>query len=293
MPKYCIAALICLPLTAAVPDLHSCATAIDRGDFTPAAREAQAYSRLHPASVEARILLARAYMGLNNGAGALEQLREVLRREPDNVEALYYVSKLSGILSQMEFAEVARIGPDSARMHQIRAQLFEAQGDAAGAEKEYLTALDKRPGTVTILVALGELKRLYRKYDEALAWYGKALQSEPDNYDALYGTGVCYRYSRSPADAVPLFRRALSVDPSSPAAKVALGESLLMTGNARDAVPLLEAAAKSDPNVRRVQALLARAYREVGRNDDARRAFDRFRELTKPGESDSLATEDQ
>jgi tetratricopeptide (TPR) repeat protein len=295
--KYLAPVLLCFSLARAGPaatsDLQTCASAVERGEFASAARLAHGYVRLHPASVPARILLARAYMGLNNGTAALLELREAIRREPDNLEALYYISKLAGVLSQMEFGEVSQIAPDSARMHQIQAEALEARGDAAGAEKQYLAALERRPETAAIMNALGDLMRLQKDYDSALAWYAQALQRDPESYDALYGTGACYRYARSPQEALPMFRRALKADPSSLAAKMALGESLLMTGDSQHALPLLEVAAKADPNLRRLQFLLGRAYRDLGRTEEARKAFERVRALTKPEESDQVATEDQ
>jgi tetratricopeptide (TPR) repeat protein len=289
-PLFCF--FIASAAQGATSDLQACAAALDRGEFDPAARLARSYLRLHPASVPSRILLARAYMGMNNGTAALSELRAAIRREPDNIEALYYITKLAGILSQMELGAVEELAPDSARAHQIRAAALAPQ-DAKSAEKEYEAALERRPGTVAIWNALGDLMREQRQYDKSVAWYSKTLEKDPENYDALYGTGVCYRFARSPSDALPLFRRALKADPSSLAAKTAIGESLLMSGDARRALPLLEEAAKADPSLRLVQFLLGRAYRELGRTEDARKAFERVRALTKPEESEQLATEDQ
>lgn len=291
--KVLAAVWLCFALAAAASELETCATAVNRGEFASAARLAHGYVRLHPASVPARILLARAYMGLDNGTGALAELREAIRREPGNLEALYYISKLAGVLSQMEFASVAETAPDSARTHQIQAEALQAHGDASGAEKEYLAALERRPETVAVMNALGDLMRLQKDYESALGWFAKALQRDPENYDALYGTGACYRIARSQREALPMFRRALKADPSSMAAKMATGESLLMTGDPQHALPLLEEAAKADPNLRRLQFLLGRAYRDLGRTEEARKAFERVRVLTELEESDPVATEDQ
>lgn len=273
---------VAVALVARAADVHSCQAALDRGDYTSAAQQAQALIKAQPRAAEPRVLLARAYMGQNKGAAALGQLREALRRDPKSTDALYYVSKLSGVMSTQEFMRLAQLDPDSPRMHQVRADALEYQGDAAGAEREYLAALQERPGTPYVMNALGDLKRHQRKFDEAIAWYAKVLEKDPDDYDAVYGTGVCVR-SRSPEEAAPLFRKALQLDPASMAAKVALGESLVLTGKPAEAIPLLEDAAKGDPDLRLVQALLARAYQQTGRTEEARRAFERVRQLTKPG----------
>jgi len=271
----------------AAPELVRCNTALDRGDFAAAARDAQAYVKLHPESAEAHVILARAEMGLNNAPAALNQLHAALRREPGNVDALYYLSKLADVLSHQEFMALARMAPDSARVHQLQADGFAAQGKEAEAEREYLAALERRPGTPAILNGLGELNRQEKKYTEALEWYGKVLEKYPSNYDALYGSGACYLRLQEAEKSVRLFRAALQADPSSVAAKMALGEALLSTGKAAEALPLLEGVAAYDPKLRRLQFLLARAYKETGRDADAKRAQDRYRELAAQEEEET------
>ena len=131
--------------------------------------------------------------------------------------------------------------------------------------------------------ALGDLKRQDRsaRCDEAEAWYAKVLEKDPTNFDANYGSGACYLRSEKYDKAVALFTAALRTDPSSIDAKLALGETLLTVRKPAEALPLLEAAAAGDPQLRRLQFLLARAYRENGRQAEAKRAQQRYLELTQ------------
>ena len=279
----CVSILVIVSLGATAAEtpasIERWAIQLDREDYASVVREAQAFLRTQPESVPARILLARAYMGQNNGTAALSELEAALRREPDCVDALYYVSKLTAVLSVQEFGVVARDAPDSARMHQIRAETLEAQKDAAGAEREYLVALQKRPGTTYIMNALGDLKRHEKQYPDAIRWYEQVIAKDPSNYDALYGAGASYQLSKRDGKALPLFRRALKADPSSIAAKMALGEVLLSSKEGAEALVLLEQAAIADPQFRGLQFLLGRAYQMMGREKDAQLAFERFRKL--------------
>ena len=277
---------------AAIADRAACANALDRGDFATATHMAESLIRLHPASAEVRVLLARAQIGLNNPQGALTELHAALRLDPHNLDALYFLSKLAVILSGQEFFALSELAPDSPRVHQIKAEGLAAKGDTAGAEREFLAALEKKPGAISILIALGDLKRHTLQYAEALPWYQKVLEKDPDNYDAWYGAGACYLLSKKPAQALPLFRRALKADPASLAAKMAFGETLVVTGAGSEAVALLEEAAKADPNLQRLQYLLARAYQTAGRSADARRAFQRYRDLSRSkGDAEPLPPE--
>ncbi len=273
----------------AVAELERCNTALDRGDYAAAARDAQAYVKLHPASAAARVILARAQMGLNDAPAALKELRSALQREPNNLDALYYLSKLADVLAQQEFLALSKIDPDSARVHQLRADGLAAASRQDEAEREYLAALERRPGTPAIMNALGDLKRADKsiKCDEALVWYGKVLEKDPGNFDALYGSGACYLRSDKVGEAEKVFSAALKSNPSSIDAKMALGETLLALGKAAEAVPLLEAAAAGYPQLRRLQFLLGKAYRETGRTADAKKAQERYRELSQHEEEDT------
>lgn len=275
----------------AATGLESCAAALDRGDYAAAARGAEAYIKMHPASAAAHVVLARAQMGLNNAPAALKELRAALRREPNNLDALYFLSKLADVLARQEFMALARMAPDSARVHQLQGEGLAAQGKEDEAEREYLAALERRPGTPAIMNALGELKRQEKKCNEAQEWYAKVLEKSPANYDALYGSGACYLRSGDADKAAPLFRAALTADPSSASARMALGEALLVTGKAAEALPLLEAAAKFDPQLRRLQFLLAKAYLENGREAEAKQAQERYRQLTQQEEEEQAPPE--
>src|SRR4051794_32684874 len=70
-----ILALLAFAATAADEpgDLARCAVALDREDYASVIRDAQSFLHLHPESVPARVLLARGYMGLDNGIAALSE----------------------------------------------------------------------------------------------------------------------------------------------------------------------------------------------------------------------------
>ncbi|HEX8985120.1 MAG TPA: tetratricopeptide repeat protein, partial [Bryobacteraceae bacterium] len=127
--------LLAAALTAQQPGLDQCAAALDRGDYRSAAQRARAILLRDPVSAPAHVMLARAYLGLNDGSAALQELHAALRRDPNCVDALYYLVKVTSILSEQEFASLAALAPDSARTHQITAEALDARGDAAGAER--------------------------------------------------------------------------------------------------------------------------------------------------------------
>ena len=87
-------------------DLAEATRALYKGDAPGAQSMAEEYRKAHPTSAPARLLIARAEMSQGDFDAAYRELEEVLQREPHNVDALYYLSKLCGILSQIEFRQL-------------------------------------------------------------------------------------------------------------------------------------------------------------------------------------------
>jgi tetratricopeptide (TPR) repeat protein len=275
------AAVLSAAVALLAQSFEPCEKALDRWDFAEATRLAKALVQRNPGSDSAHVLLARAYMGRNESQLALAELNQAAKLAPDNLDVLYYLTKLAGVLSQQQYLAVLQLAPDSARAHQLKGEGLAAHDEPAEAEREYLAALERKPGAASILVALADLKRVEGEFDNSLTWYRKVLEKEPRFYDALYGAGACYYLLKDRENALEYFRRALTADPSSVAARLALGQTLLALERPGEAVPLLEAAVKADPNLKRVYYLLARAYTAVGRIEDAGKSFQRFHSLTE------------
>ena len=110
-------------------DLAEATRALYKGDAQGAQSMAEEYRKAHPASVPARLLIARAEMSQGDFDAAYRELEEVLQREPHSVDALYYLSKLCGILLQIEFRELYSLAPNSARVHQLLGESYQAQED--------------------------------------------------------------------------------------------------------------------------------------------------------------------
>lgn len=73
--------------------------------------------------------------------------------------------------------------------------------------------VEANPRDGEALVGLGNLYSDAGKFEEAIAFYGRALEIDPDNPDVLSDLGVGYRNSGNPARAIEMFRRATRVRP--------------------------------------------------------------------------------
>ena len=128
------------------------------------------------------------------------------------------------------------LAPDSARAHQLLGEAHAAQDRTAEAEAEYKAALEKSPGSVELLVALGDLTRRSRASTRRSPYYARAAAtSRPPTTTPSTASGSCHSYQRQQAKAVEsCSAQALRVEPKSAPAHLALGISLLQTGQAQE-----------------------------------------------------------
>ena len=145
-----------------------------------------------------------------------------------------FLSKLADVLAQQEFMALARMAPDSARVHQLQGEGLRRTGKEDEAEREYLAALERRPGTPAIMNALGELKRQEKKCNEAQEWYAKVLEKRPGKLRrAVRLRGLLSALGRCGQGSSALSRSAHRPILLQPAPEMALGEALLRAGQGR------------------------------------------------------------
>jgi Tfp pilus assembly protein PilF len=262
-------------------ELQQGVRALYGGDYerarTLAAREVKA----HPQSTAARILLARTEIALGNYDLAYDELRKVLHIAPKDLDAFYYLGRLSAMLAQLEYQRLLATAPDSARAHQLLAELYRDRDNISGALAEYQAALKADSKSVEVLTALGDLERSQYHFDQAALHYSQAAQIAPHDYAAAYGLGACYLYLQKPERAIVYFREALFSDPGSAAARLALGDALLRIRRPAEAVNELRAATNLEPDMRQAYTLLARAYQKLGQSERAEAALKKATALTQ------------
>jgi tetratricopeptide (TPR) repeat protein len=282
--RFCIL-IVATALVAAeqAPELAEATRAFYRGDISAAQSAAAAYLKSNPASSAAQLLVARAEMVRGNFQAAYRELEQIVRREPRNADALYYFSKLCGILSHVEYQQLYELAPESARVHQLLGESYQAQQNLPKAEEEFRKALEANPRSVRVLAALGDVKRAQGDFEQAVSYYSRAVKVEPRDYDATYGLGAAYLYRQEPEKAIDWFRRALALEAKSTAARLALGDAYLRAGKPAEAVIELKAVVALELGSAQAYVLLARAYQKLERPREADEAFQKARVLLRSG----------
>ena len=255
------------------PGLTPVSRALAAGDTDRALSLAKSYVHRQPNDVAGQVLLVRVYIERNEIEGAYRAAAVAVRKHPTDTNLLYYLGLVTRGLAAQEFERLATIAPDSARVHQLQAEMFDAQERRADAEKEYAAALAAKPDLLEALLGLAKLQRIRLACEEARALYERAEAVRP-TFDGAYGLGVCLGYLQNDQLAVKYFEQAVKRNPSAAVAWAGFGTSLVKLGRSEDGIAKLQRAIALAPEMDEAHYMLGMAYQASG---DAVRAQESFK----------------
>ena len=263
-----------------VPDtgLADATRALAAGDADRAFLLGTAYLKQHPGNVRAQVLLVRVHVEREEWDRAYRIARRAAQAHPADVDVLYYLGLVTRRLAADEFRRLVRMSPDSARVHQLQAEMFVMQQRNADAEIEYAAALEASPELLEALLGLGKLKRIRLACDEALSLYDKAELIRP-TFDAAYGLGICLGYLQNDELAVEKFEQAVRRGPEEAVAWAGLGSSLVKLRRTGEGITKLQRAIALAPEMAEAHYMLGVAYQASGDVVRAQASFKKAEQL--------------
>ena len=231
-----------------------------------AAALAQRYLGIAPDSVDARKLLAMAYLKQGRYLAAQAIIRPVIDSEPDNVDALTLLAnaylgdgqtdKALGILQR-----VAELEPDSARAQIRLAAGLAGSGRELEASKylESASAIDPELQQADIFLILNHVN--LKDFDSAIAAALQYQQRHPSSVTAHNLLGRVYLHSGREAEARAAFETVLSLAPADPSANHNLARIEARHGDREAAKNRYQVILASHPN--QLAALLQLALLEA------------------------------
>ena len=266
------------PRTVPDPALAEASRVLAAGDADRAFLLGTNYLERHPGDVRAQLLLVRIHIERDEWDAAYRMVSRAAREHPADVDAHYFLGLVTRRLAADEFQRLVRIAPDSARVHQLQAEMLEAQERRADAEAEYAAALAANPALLDALLGLGKLKRIRLACEEAIGLYDKAESIRP-TFDGAYGLGVCHSYLQDDERAVKDFQQAVERDPSAAVAWAGLGTSLVKLRRIDDGIAKLQRAIALEPKMYEAHYMLGMAYQASGDTVRAQEAFKKAEQL--------------
>ncbi len=156
-----------------------------------------------------------------------------------------------------------------------------AAGDYTKAAVHLKRACELRPEDSTAAFELGEAMEKSGNWPGARDALESSLKLAPTQMPARLLLGRVYLQLKDGKNAEDQFEAALLVDSNNSDGRLGLAEAQIQQSQFAAALPDLEAFTKSDPQNAAALWLLARAYRGVGREQDAKRAEERAEALGK------------
>jgi choline-sulfatase len=181
-----------------------------------------------------------------------------------------------------EFLEKAlQLDPNSPTALRQLGELELAAGDFAKAAGHLKRACALRPEDSTAAFELGEALEKSGDWVGARDALEASLKLAPSQVSARLMLGHVYLQLKDAKNAADQFEAALLVDSNNSDGRLGLAEAQIQQSDFAGALPDLEAFSKSDPRNAAALRLLARAYRGLGKEQEAKRTEEKADALEK------------
>jgi len=159
------------------------------------------------------------------------------------------------------------------------AEHFAARRETREARNAYEALAASAPRFHDVQFAYGRFLLESHEDAKAVEAFQREIVNSPNHLLARLGiAGI--QAVQDPAAGIPYAKQAVQLAPHLAEAHYLLGLLLLNTGDFAAAIPELETAQRQAPRIAKVYFALGRAYSDAGRNEDAKRARERFAKLT-------------
>src|SRR5580700_6552008 len=204
---------------------------------------------------------------------AVPVLARLRSLHPADADVLYQSARLHMRAWNDTLYEMFRKTPNSYRVNQISAEIFEIQSRYPEAISEYRKAIEKNPAALNLHFRLGRALLLESHSPDNLGLARREFEAElklnPADAAAEYETGQVLLVSQEPAEALKHFERAVVITPDFPEALQALSKMRLDAKQYAEAIILLENVIRLQPMNESAHYSLMLAYRNAGRPADA------------------------
>lgn len=220
-------------------------------------------------------LMGEAWYRLGRHVEAQAALQEVLKREPDSLEAhrwlaaSYYDQGVVGMATE-HLHRTAELDPSDPRPHRLLGLMHKDFGQYEAAIPLYEESLrrgDDREDADEIRQELASCQVETRSYSDAL----KTLEKCPERPEFDVLRAQCHHAQGHPDRAKEVLARALEVQGDNLDGLLLQGTMMLEEGKARAAIEVFLVATKAHPKDYTAHFLLSQAYNKAGEQDLADR----------------------
>jgi len=232
--------------------------------------------------------LVDCYFGSSQEEKGLALIENLRKLAPDDPDVLYTAAKVYANRWNHTVERLLAKAPDSYRVHQVVAEVFEAQEKYREAAQEYRQIIRMEPQLPGVHYRLAQMilrsESSAQAEQAALAAFQKELEINPLDVPSLAEIGEISLRAQRFEEAAKHFSRALELQPSYRQARLGLGKVLLARQEFSAALKEFEEARRLAPEDETVYYNLMTVYRRLGRSGEAKTASEKFQSLKRLNE---------
>ncbi|HTS06969.1 MAG TPA: tetratricopeptide repeat protein [Candidatus Eisenbacteria bacterium] len=234
--------------------------------------------RIHPATVEAKMNLVRAYLRASRTTEGLSLAKQISLESKNDVQRHFTLGLLLASEKQYKSAEFEvekadSLTPGTFEILYNLGQILLSAGDTSKAELVLHRALTLKPDSADTMYLLAQAYQEESRPVDALDSLARAHKIAPENTDIIFLLARVSMTQNFYEDAIPLLESGIKLAPQRLDLHAALGESYFMSGKADKAIEEFKTLIELDPSARSY-AFMGLSYRHLGRFDEARKYFE-------------------
>ncbi len=223
------------------------------GNLDQAEKTYKEILRLQPDNVNALHFLGVTYYHHKEYDSAIMYIKKALQLKPDHVDAynnLGIIFRDKGQLDDAEscFRKALQINPNFVKSYVNLGNTLQAKGSLDEAMAYFQKALELNPNLIELYINLGSILHGKGRLDDAIACFQKAIQLNPDFYGIYNDLGIILQENLRFDEAVLCFRKALQLNPQFMESYINLGNTLQAKGSPDQAIACFQKALQLDPN---------------------------------------------
>jgi tetratricopeptide (TPR) repeat protein len=249
--------------------------------FTEALKTEQPGTAEHQESV---LFLGQSLFLETKYADAIPWLEKATGGSSPLPEAAYMLGNACILTQQNEravkaFARLFQVSPDSAAAHLITAQMMWHKDLETEAAKQARIALEIDARIPEAHFLLGEVAINHADFEGGIEEFKKEIAVNPGFAMAHYRLGDAYGRLERWDEAMAPLERSVWLNPNFSGPFILLGEGYLKRNELANAEGVLRHAVLLDPQNVSAHYMLGQTLRQENKPEDARKEFDRLREL--------------
>jgi tetratricopeptide (TPR) repeat protein len=224
---------------------------------------------VRPVETKALVNAALIYQERNLPAAALSLVRMGIERYPQDSFAHYglgriYEAQGNGAEAENEYLQALLLDPAAKEpMARLVGELLRKK-EFARTQRLLSAALEKNRASAPHYNWMGIAMQLQARYDDAQKAFQKAVELDPKEAEYHANQGALFLARGDPKSAEASLKEAIRLNPNYSLALYNLGVAVAEQGREREAIPFFEQAEKSGPATVGLLNALAHAYQVVG-----------------------------